>query len=683
MKRVVLRTEIWEILLYAFVLTMCAPNTFISRPVEYTFQHLCRVLDLDCSSPIREPSATLAYWTGMPLMFGLLMMAISQSAQNGKVKSLVNAVVLFALLFISDWFLSTEPFFRYSNKAWAPYVFATFLLVALLADARQAHRLMIWALVVASVESCYAVVAHLTGQPEFVTPHFGRRAGGSFHTTQPNTLYPLSMLAVPVAMAYALHAPNKASRIFYLACTGINIAALVFTFSRAGWLGLSLACLFLSWVERRWFHSSRVSAALLILAFVLLVSTALVRTQGRLIGNREDRAARGRIAIWKVALMCVKAHPVLGSGIGTYRLQQSQHMTDELLRYGPANEEAKNLLLSILADTGLVGLLLWGNVWMRCAVLCQQCFHRDASSRTMLIGSGASYVALHVAGLFDTPILHTARVPSTLFAFLLLGCLCATFYGELPKERLETPAFRAKVRNSKWLFVLLVMLALGAVIPFILLTVRKAAPGMSVLRSKNYVVSSHSEREVFITDIPAHLIHLLIASEDGNFYRHHGVDWQALHRALRVNLRSLSYKQGGSTITMQTARYLFLGKEKSLSRKIAEILLALEMEKHLSKERILELYLNSARFGLGAEDIGTACRVYFGKKPSELTLAEAAFLAGVLPEPPSRREELTPEKVERCKRRALSRLAYFFPTKYSPQQIERAMGEKVVFVWER
>jgi len=175
----------------------------------------------------------------------------------------------------------------------------------------------------------------------------------------------------------------------------------------------------------------------------------------------------------------------------------------------------------------------------------------------------------------------------------------------------------------------------------------------------------------------------LIASEDGNFYQHHGVDWQALHRALRVNIRHLSFKQGGSTITMQTARYVFLGRQKSLSRKLAEILLALEMEKRLSKERILELYLNSARFGLGAEDIGTACRVYFGKTPKELTLAESAFLAGVLPEPPKRREELTPEKVERCKRRALNRLGYFFAWRYSPQQIEQAMREKIVFVWER
>ena len=82
-------------------------------------------------------------------------------------------------------------------------------------------------------------------------------------------------------------------------------------------------------------------------------------------------------------------------------------------------------------------------------------------------------------------------------------------------------------------------------------------------------------------------------------YQHRGVDWQALHRALRVNIRNLAFKQGGSTITMQTARYLFVGREKTLSRKVAEILLALEMEKHLSKERILELYLNSARFGWG------------------------------------------------------------------------------------
>jgi len=213
--------------------------------------------------------------------------------------------------------------------------------------------------------------------------------------------------------------------------------------------------------------------------------------------------------------------------------------------------------------------------------------------------------------------------------------------------------------------------------------------GSTTLKLKPFIASlQESEQHSWqirtrLVDVPQSLHDALIASEDGNFYQHHGVDWQALHRALRVNLRSLSYKQGGSTLTMQTARYLFLGREKSLSRKLAEILLALEMEKRLSKERILELYLNSARFGLGAEDIGTACRVYFGKQPKELTLAESAFLAGVLPEPPKRREELTPAKVERCKRRALSRLGYFFAWRYSSEQIERAMQEKIVFVWER
>jgi len=186
-----------------------------------------------------------------------------------------------------------------------------------------------------------------------------------------------------------------------------------------------------------------------------------------------------------------------------------------------------------------------------------------------------------------------------------------------------------------------------------------------------------------LTQIAPTMQHALVASEDGYFYQHHGVDWQALHRALRVNLRNLRFKQGGSTITMQTARYLFLGREKTLSRKIAEILLALEMERTLSKERIRELYLNSARFGLGAQDIGTACAVYFGKKPSELSLGEAAFLAGVLPEPPRGREELTPEKVERCEHRALGRLAHFFSRYYSPAQIERAYRERITFVWQK
>ncbi len=707
MRRIISGIELWEICLYLFVLLLCAPNTFASRPLERWFWYLCREVDIDCSSPIREPSAALAYWMGMLLMAGLLVMAVSRGEQWSKVKPLVNAITLLSLLFIADWFVSTEPFFRYTNKAWAPYAFATFFLLVLLADVRQAERVVVWLLVVASVESWYAVVAHLTGRPEFVTPHFGRRAGGSFLTAQPNILYPLSMMAVPIATTCALYQPGKVSKIFYSGCACINLAALVFTFSRAGWLGLSFSWLFLSWSERKRLRFGRFPLVLASMSVILILATIFVRTHGKPMGHEKDRAARGRVAIWKVALRSATAYPVLGSGIGTYSLRQSAHMTDELRQYGASAQEAKNLLLNILVETGLVGLLFWVNVWLRYVVLYRQYLHKNTSPHPIVIGANSSFIALHVAGLFDTPLLHVGRVPSTLFAFLLLGSLCSIFKEEVSKGEIAGEVQPEQHYTLRRLFNLSgieraikngenaphhqhALLRAGVMLLAICLLV--AVPAASGLwrfaRARGQIDAYRTRapaRPQFtpLAEIAEPMRYALIASEDGNFYQHHGVDWQALHRALRVNIRSLRFKQGGSTLTMQTARYLFVGREKTLSRKLAEILLALEMEKRLSKERILELYLNSARFGLGAEDIGTACRVYFGKKPGELTLAESAFLAGVLPEPPKRREELTAEKVERCKRRALSRLGYFFAWRYPPQKIERAMGEKIVFVWER
>ncbi len=146
----------------------------------------------------------------------------------------------------------------------------------------------------------------------------------------------------------------------------------------------------------------------------------------------------------------------------------------------------------------------------------------------------------------------------------------------------------------------------------------------------------HVERRIFVplAQIPPALRDAIIATEDRRFYSHWGVDPIGIARAVVQNYRRGRIVEGGSTITQQLAKVLFLTADKSLERKLKEAVLALELERRYSKDRILEMYLNQVYFGHGAYGVEAAARTYFGKSVSELTVREAALLAG-LPRAPS------------------------------------------------
>ncbi|MFA5938347.1 MAG: penicillin-binding protein 1A [Sinimarinibacterium sp.] len=136
-------------------------------------------------------------------------------------------------------------------------------------------------------------------------------------------------------------------------------------------------------------------------------------------------------------------------------------------------------------------------------------------------------------------------------------------------------------------------------------------------------------------NLPPQLIQAFLAAEDDRFFQHPGIDWQGLLRAALKYAATGEKNQGGSTITMQLARNVFLSSERTFTRKFKEILLALRMERELSKEEILELYLNKIFLGERAYGVGAAALVYFDKDIGALTLGEMAVIAG-LPKAPSR-----------------------------------------------
>ena len=140
---------------------------------------------------------------------------------------------------------------------------------------------------------------------------------------------------------------------------------------------------------------------------------------------------------------------------------------------------------------------------------------------------------------------------------------------------------------------------------------------------------------IAFADIPEDFIAALLSAEDDNFSQHHGVDFSSLLRAATQLLKTGQIQSGGSTITMQVAKNFFLTSERSFSRKINEILLALQIERELSKDEILELYINKIYLGNRAYGIEAAAQVYYGKSIQDLNLAQLATIAG-LPKAPSR-----------------------------------------------
>jgi penicillin-binding protein 1A len=134
--------------------------------------------------------------------------------------------------------------------------------------------------------------------------------------------------------------------------------------------------------------------------------------------------------------------------------------------------------------------------------------------------------------------------------------------------------------------------------------------------------------------IPRHLIHAFVAAEDNRFFEHHGVDPLGILRAAIANLRAGRVVQGGSTMTQQVAKLMLVGSERKLERKIREAMLAWKIERRLTKDQILTIYLNHVYLGHGAYGVQAAAEVYFGKDVDNLSIAEAAMLAG-LPKAPT------------------------------------------------
>jgi len=154
-------------------------------------------------------------------------------------------------------------------------------------------------------------------------------------------------------------------------------------------------------------------------------------------------------------------------------------------------------------------------------------------------------------------------------------------------------------------------------------------------KDKNYVKIRNKVfyKWISLSQVPDLMQKTIIVSEDAAFWSHEGIDWYEIRESLKKNIREGGFLRGGSTITQQVARNLYLTPEKNVSRKIKEWVITKELEKSLKKSEILELYLNIAEWGYNIFGINAASQHYFQKSPQDLRLDEMIRLAAVLPNP--------------------------------------------------
>jgi penicillin-binding protein 1A len=213
------------------------------------------------------------------------------------------------------------------------------------------------------------------------------------------------------------------------------------------------------------------------------------------------------------------------------------------------------------------------------------------------------------------------------------------------------------------------------------LEIPKRPPTIAISANDGHIFATRGEMggaAVPINEMPAYLPKAFIAIEDRRFYQHHGIDPIGLIRAIVANLLHRSISQGGSTITQQLAKNLFLSRNRDLMRKLQEIMLALWLEHKFTKTEILELYLNRVYFGAGAYGVEAAAQRYFGKSARDVTLSEAALLAGLVKSP----SRLAPTKnydgAERRAQRVLAVMSDAGLLKKEVAQAAMALGPTIV-----
>ncbi|GHT92183.1 penicillin-binding protein 1A [Betaproteobacteria bacterium] len=202
---------------------------------------------------------------------------------------------------------------------------------------------------------------------------------------------------------------------------------------------------------------------------------------------------------------------------------------------------------------------------------------------------------------------------------------------------------------------------------------------LRVYSSDGYLIGEFGEERrapIKIQEVPEHMKQALLAAEDDRFYQHSGIDPAGIARATYVNLTSQGKRQGASTITMQVARNFFLTQEKTLTRKFYEALLSFKIEHNLTKDQILELYINQIFLGQRAYGFAAAAQIYFGKPLEQVSIAEAAMLGGLPRAPSTANPVVNPKRARQRQEYVLRRMREL--SYITEEQRQEALAETLV-----
>ncbi|MCC7495499.1 MAG: transglycosylase domain-containing protein [Fimbriimonadaceae bacterium] len=615
------------------------------RPAEA----LARGLGLGAAtSPDGAAAATLALGCLVAAMLVVVLRERWRGLQPGPAGALAAALAALVGATLGQVVVNPPHGWRWPPLLAIWQVGGAALAVVLWIDAPTARGLLRWVLVLLGLQAALAVGYWLVDYRQFHSAVFLRRTSGGY--SSPNELKTVLLPALALGPCLAQQATRRWQRVAGWSIALAAALGLLLTFSRSGWLAvLPLGgCLLARWPgaasRRRWRWAGFVAGSTLV-----LLATLLVRTHGQLPLGDNDRSSLGRLAIWEVAWDCFRDRPLVGHGLGCYGAAQRERLTPLLAGFRPGNTEAKSLLLTVAAEQGLLGLLPLLAVavaFWRLPLPAAAWWWESLAIRAALLGVVAD-------GLFDTPILDPRRTGANALVAVLIA-LAVPLAGASDRP---PPAARP---SRVWRWPARPELAAGALLllPAAWLT-WQSARAEATLATLPEAVAALRTRPGWTPyeQLPPLLIDALVAAEDRHFWVHRGVDWPALRAAARHNVQVRRLAVGGSTITMQVARYVWLGRQKTVRRKVDEIVLAGALEARLPKPQILEIYANSARFGLGAETIGTAAERFFGCQPAALTPVQQCFLAGVLPEPVRNWAQVDAAYVRRALGRVLPRLS--------------------------
>jgi len=278
---------------------------------------------------------------------------------------------------------------------------------------------------------------------------------------------------------------------------------------------------------------------------------------------------------------------------------------------------------------------------------------------------------LFISKLYRLGYRKISHKPKQKGEFCASGSGMALFLHDLEVPSQKQEGFPVQINFSENIIAGIARLDTGAPVPVLELEPEEIMSFFTPEREKRLLVS--------LKHVPRHLVDAIIAVEDNRFYLHHGFDPEGILRALYTNLRHLALRQGGSTITQQLAKNYFLTPERTISRKLKELLISITIEIRYTKDEILEIYLNEIYLGqkgsVSINGVGEASNFYFSKPVSELSLAESALIAGLI-RAPNYYSPYTDKK--RCQeRRNLVLQAMFKQGLISDQEFQTASARPV------